>query len=216
MRSIRNPYLNYFDDDDDDIIDKEEEEEVKEENNLKEEKEENNFKEKKKKMKNFKNNKMYIEIYPEKKEEYYSIQSINFERIKKTVWFQHYYQPRKEQELLELITKSDNNNKNYEEYKEIETMGKETQIKTNFIETIPIENNLLEYRVEYDLIRMFKKHISIDEVEFRNTFQRDLFSVMNDYRDLYFPLRNYEIENLVIETYTLHVINHLLKFFYKI
>ncbi|KAL9647883.1 hypothetical protein ABK040_008156 [Willaertia magna] len=46
---------------------------------------------------------------------------------------------------------------------------------------------------------------------FRNEFQSRLFTILNDYRDLYFPNAGIDNYKLCVETYTLHVVNHILK-----
>ncbi|KAG2383448.1 hypothetical protein C9374_004119 [Naegleria lovaniensis] len=46
---------------------------------------------------------------------------------------------------------------------------------------------------------------------FRDDFQGRLFAIMNDYRDLYFPNCTLDNHRVCVETYTLHIVNHLLK-----
>ena len=46
---------------------------------------------------------------------------------------------------------------------------------------------------------------------FRDDFQGRLFTIMNDYRDLYFPNCTLDNHRVCVETYTLHIVNHLLK-----
>jgi len=46
---------------------------------------------------------------------------------------------------------------------------------------------------------------------FRDDFQGRLFTIMNDYRDLYFPNSTSDNHRVCVETYTLHIVNHLLK-----
>nr|CAG4715943.1 unnamed protein product [Naegleria fowleri] len=48
-------------------------------------------------------------------------------------------------------------------------------------------------------------------IHFRDDFQGRLFTIMNDYRDLYFPNCTPYNHRVCVETYTLHIVNHLLK-----
>jgi hypothetical protein len=79
----------------------------------------------------------------------------------------------------------------------------------------PPKATLFNSFVECDLIENWFDYLEFLEIsnkkDFRNKFQQSIFSIMNQYKDFYFPYRTIENETSIIEAYTLHAINHLLK-----
>lgn len=58
-------------------------------------------------------------------------------------------------------------------------------------------------------LNLIKKDLDITEV--MTPLQKELFSVMNNYQDLWFPERSFTNAEEIRFTYCLHVVNHMLK-----
>lgn len=68
--------------------------------------------------------------------------------------------------------------------------------------------------MDYDVEQAWKNYLLEDtkkQLEFRSNFQRTMFTILNDYRDFYYPYRTPENESTVLEAYVLHLVNHLVK-----
>jgi U3 small nucleolar RNA-associated protein 25 len=55
------------------------------------------------------------------------------------------------------------------------------------------------------------RHISDENVDSLTPFQRELFSIINNYQDLYYPERTQKNGEEIRFTYCLHLVNHILK-----
>lgn len=141
-------------------------------------------------IKYFKNNTTYLEDIEEVDK---AILSINYNKKVKDVWFQHFYLSEEKGEIKE---------KRYHSIKGYESLGE--QVFCTFEEGIEKGEKF----IENDLRKRWKEEF---HNMFKNQFQKDLFNIISNYRDLYFPNRNVNNEQDIINTYSLHMINHLLK-----
>jgi U3 small nucleolar RNA-associated protein 25 len=157
----------------------------------------------------------------------FDIVSVDFSRRIKDIWFNHFYKPISEMEMEQIIEqnrKEKDNMKSFEEegpstkYMQVyRTLG--DKIQFNIHKKLPnIHEEADNYLIERDIMRLWRKRvlqaydIDIEEKQFfKNNLQEGIFSILNDYRDFYFPCMNNSNSRLVIESIVLHTVNHIVK-----
>ncbi|KAL0484973.1 Diexf [Acrasis kona] len=140
----------------------------------------------------------------------------NFTRQQNSVWYTFLNKPRTEEELIRL--KQDyENNKRFAQVENIDelyaVLGKKMESNVVLNLPSPINDVVQDGLVEIDLASKWMEYLQdtgcVDP--FRNDFQKCLFTLFNDYRDVYYPHLNNRNKQCVVESYVLHAINHLLK-----
>eukprot|EP01080_Neovahlkampfia_damariscottae_P008125 gene8125-12585_t len=139
---------------------------------------------------------------------------INFTKKKLDFWFNHFYKPRNQKELSLISSTYDEKEHQFKKISNYETIGPTVLSTTDDLQ-LP-KKNLFNSFVECDLIENWFDYLDVlelsnDKSDFRNSFQQSIFSIMNQYKDFYYPYRTIENEASIIEAYTLHAVNHLLK-----
>jgi U3 small nucleolar RNA-associated protein 25 len=134
------------------------------------------------------------------------IVSINFAKKEKDVWFQTFYKPRTEEEMKESV---DDFFKFKRDAKFSSMTGYES-LGQNVAKNFDDEIEGYTHSLENDL-RLRWKESNESKVTFKTSFEESFFTLINDYRDVYYPYRSPQNESTLIDLYTLHVCNHLLK-----
>jgi hypothetical protein len=88
------------------------------------------------------------------------------------------------------------------------------KIEANIARELPKPMETLDHgRVERDIIPKWEEYLHDTGVNdpFRNDFQRCMFTLFNDYRDVYYPHITSQNRQSIVESYVLHAVNHILK-----
>jgi hypothetical protein len=175
--------------------------------------------------KQFSNNQMFVDLNindVETKKYDKSKIAIDFSRKDQDIWYQFFNKPHTEEELAQIVREFENKRKQYVQISGnddaqvdelYEILGK--KIDSNVARKLPnpIENLAQDGLVERDLVKKWKEYMEDTGVSdsFRNDFQKCLFTLFNDYRDVYYPHITTQNRQSVVESYVLHAVNHLLK-----
>lgn len=113
--------------------------------------------------------------------------------------------------------------------KPIETLSKKVKPKVSILEettyaamgTVPKLMNKIDFQllhiksqihgniVSANKTNLIKRDLELTEVF--TPFQKELFSIFNNYQDLYYPERSFSNADEIRYTYCLHIVNHMLK-----
>lgn len=72
----------------------------------------------------------------------------------------------------------------------------------------------LKTQIHGNIVSANKKNLIKRDLELTEVFtplQKELFAIINNYQDLYYPQRNFSNADEIRYTYCLHVVNHMLK-----
>ncbi|XP_068619017.1 U3 small nucleolar RNA-associated protein 25 homolog [Battus philenor] len=113
--------------------------------------------------------------------------------------------------------------------KPVEIMSKKVKPKISILEekiyapigTVPQYNNHLDFnslfiksQIQGNIVSANKTNLIRRDLELTDMFtplQKELFAIINNYQDLYYPERTFTNADEIRYTYCLHVVNHMLK-----
>ena len=113
--------------------------------------------------------------------------------------------------------------------KPIETLSKKVKPKVSLLEettyaamgTVPGSINKIDFQqlhiksqIHGNIVSANKANLIKRDLELTEIFtplQKELFSIFNNYQDLYYPERSFSNADEIRYTYCLHVVNHMLK-----
>lgn len=84
----------------------------------------------------------------------------------------------------------------------------------NHIKNVDFNKLCIKSQIHGNIVSANKTNLIKQDMDLTDIFtplQKELFSVMNNYQDLYYPERSFSNADKIRYTYCLHVVNHMLK-----